>query len=128
MEIVTVAAIGVVATIFVILLRKEHPAIATVLGSAAGVFILLQVAGIVAQVAEVIRGISAQYALEENYWAVVLKAVGIAYIAEFGADVCKDAGEAAIAAHIQLAGKLLIVLMALPILVSLLKLAVSILP
>ena len=45
----------------------------------------------------------------------VLKIIGIAYIAEFGAQVTRDAGQGSIAAKIELAGKVLILIMAIPI-------------
>ena len=50
------------------------------------------------------------------YVETLLKIIGIAYIAEFGAQITKDAGQGAIASKIELAGKILILVMAIPIL------------
>jgi stage III sporulation protein AD len=50
------------------------------------------------------------------------------YIAEFGAEICKDAGESAIASKIELAGKVIIVVMAVPIITSLLDLVLKVMP
>lgn len=50
------------------------------------------------------------------YVETILKIIGIAYIAEFGAQLTKDAGQGAIASKIELAGKILILVMAVPIL------------
>ena len=52
----------------------------------------------------------------------LLKIIGIAYIAEFGAQITKDAGQGAIASKIELAGKILILVMAIPILTVVMKL------
>jgi len=60
--------------------------------------------------------------------STILKIIGIAYIAEFGAEVCKDAGEGAIASKIELAGKVIIIVLAAPIITSLLDLIVEIMP
>ena len=58
----------------------------------------------------------------------VLKITGIAYIAEFGAEICRDAGEGAIAAKIEMAGKVIIIALAVPIITSLLDLVLKIMP
>ena len=54
--------------------------------------------------------------------------MGIAYIAEFGAQVCKDAGEGSIAAKIELAAKILVVVLALPIIVAILESILRLIP
>lgn len=58
----------------------------------------------------------------------MIKIVGIAYIAEFGSEICKDAGQSAIATKIELAGKVIIAALAFPIIASLLDLIVRIMP
>lgn len=62
------------------------------------------------------------------YVETILKIIGIAYIAEFGAQITRDAGQGAIAAKIELAGKVLILVMAIPILTVLIETIISLLP
>ena len=62
------------------------------------------------------------------YFSTLLKIIGIAYIAEFGAEVCRDAGEGAIASKVELAGKVIIIILAVPIITSLLDLIISVMP
>ncbi len=62
------------------------------------------------------------------YLQTILKIIGIAYIAEFGAQIAKDAGQAAIASKIELAGKVLIMVMAVPILTAIIEMVISLLP
>lgn len=62
------------------------------------------------------------------YLQTILKIIGIAYIAEFGAQIAKDAGQATIAAKIELAGKILIIVLAIPILTALIELILSFVP
>ena len=57
------------------------------------------------------------------YVETVVKALGIAVVAESAADICRDFGEAAIGARLELAAKALIMLLALPVAESLLTLA-----
>ena len=54
------------------------------------------------------------------YIAVIFKVIGIAYISEFSANLCKDAGYGGIASQIEMFGKLSILVMSLPILTTLL--------
>ncbi len=62
------------------------------------------------------------------YLQTILKIIGIAYIAEFGAQIAKDAGQAAISTKIELAGKILILVMAIPILTAVIEMVLALLP
>lgn len=62
------------------------------------------------------------------YVETILKIIGIAYIAEFGTQLAKDAGQGSIASKIELAGKILILVMALPILTVIIETVVQLLP
>jgi len=57
-----------------------------------------------------------------QYIGLILKIIAIAYIAEFGAQICTDAGESAIASKIELAGKVLILITSMPVLYGLVDL------
>jgi len=62
------------------------------------------------------------------YVETILKIIGIAYIAEFGAQLTKDAGQGAIASKIELAGKILILVMAVPILPVIIETILGLIP
>lgn len=62
------------------------------------------------------------------YVETILKIIGIAYIAEFAAQITKDAGQGAIASKIELAGKILILAMAIPILSVLIETIIKLIP
>lgn len=62
------------------------------------------------------------------YVETILKIIGIAYIAEFAAQITKDAGQGAIASKIELAGKILILAMAIPILTVLIETIIQMIP
>ena len=58
----------------------------------------------------------------KEYFPIILKVLGIAYITEFAVAICNDAGEKSIGSKIELAGKIAIFFAAIPIFVSLLDL------
>ncbi len=62
------------------------------------------------------------------YVETILKIIGIAYIAEFGSQITKDAGQGAIASKIEMAGKILILIMAIPILTVIIETVISLIP
>ncbi|KON87092.1 stage III sporulation protein AD [Sporosarcina globispora] len=62
------------------------------------------------------------------YVETILKIIGIAYIAEFAAQITKDAGQGAIAAKIEMGGKILILAMAIPILTVLIETIIRMIP
>lgn len=62
------------------------------------------------------------------YLEMMLKIIGIAYIAEFAAQISKDAGQGAIAAKIELGGKIVILALAVPILTAIIEAVISLIP
>lgn len=62
------------------------------------------------------------------YIETILKIIGIAYIAEFASQITKDAGQGAIASKIEMAGKILILAMAIPILTVLIETIIALIP
>ncbi len=54
--------------------------------------------------------------------------LAVAYIADFTALICKDAGESAIAGKVELAGKVMIFYLAMPVMVAVLELINRMLP
>ena len=65
------------------------------------------------------------YGVEAEYFKVALKALGIGYITSFAADSCRDAGQSALASKAELAGKCAVWMLSLPLVVSVLKIAVG---
>lgn len=70
----------------------------------------------------VIRDLAVKLKMDNTYLSIVLKVVGIAYLAEFGAQLCEDAGEKAIGSKVQLAGKVMIFVIASPVILALVEL------
>ncbi|MBU5677571.1 stage III sporulation protein AD [Alkaliphilus sp. MSJ-5] len=128
MEIFQIVAIGLVATILSVLIKNEKPEIGLYISLVAGVIIFLFIATKLQSVIEILSQLANKISIDSIYLSTILKIVGIAYIAEFGAQICKDAGEGVMASKIEFAGKILIMVMAVPILVSLMDLIINMVP
>ena len=82
---------------------------------AAGIIVFCIVIGYLAQAVDFIRNFAEQYGALYQGTIVLLKVIGIAYLCEFGVQVLKDAGENALAVKVELAGKVIIFSVTLPL-------------
>ena len=102
MQILQIIGIGIVAAVIIIILRVQKPEIALQVSIVTGIVIFMLLASKLAAVVEVLESFADKADIKPIYFTTVLKITGIAYIAEFGAEVCKDAGEGSIASKIEL--------------------------
>jgi stage III sporulation protein AD len=121
MDITKVIALGLIGTIFSVLLKKENPQIAMLTAAATGILIFLMLCSPLGELISLLRETAEQAGVGEGYFGIVLKVIGIAYLTQFGAQLCADAGESAIAAKIEMAGKVLMMTAAAPVLTGLLE-------
>lgn len=70
----------------------------------------------------IIKDLAFKIKMEGTYLMIIFKIIGIAYIAEFGYQLCKDAGEEGIGNKIQFAAKVMIFVVAAPIILALIEL------
>lgn len=125
---IQIVGIGLVATVLIIILRRQKPEIAVQVSIMTGVVIFMLLASKLSAVIDLLEDYADKAQIKPIYFTTVLKITGIAYIAEFGAEICKDAGEGSIASKIELAGKVIIVVLAAPIITSLLDLIIEVMP
>lgn len=115
MNIIGIAGIAVLAAVIAAMLRRYHQEYAVFISIAAGVVILLAIfSGVQPAVGEIGKLLSAT-GLSANYAVILLKTLGICFLAQFAADACRDAGESALASNVELAGKIAIVVISLPL-------------
>ena len=115
-----VAVLGIVAVIFALMFKQVKAEYAGFISLGTGMIIFLFILGKMDVVIETIESISGYIAMNGQYIAILIKVIGVAYLCEFSSSMCKDAGFSAIASQIEMAGKLTIIVMSMPILMSLL--------
>ena len=121
MEITGIIALGLVGTVFSVLLKKENPQIAMLTAAATGILIFLMLCSPLGELLSLLQETAEEAGVGEGYFRIVLKVIGIAYLTQCGAQLCADAGETAVAAKIELAGKVLMMTAAAPVLTGLLE-------
>jgi stage III sporulation protein AD len=128
MDILQIVGLGIIASIIIVVLKAQRPEIAIQVSIITGIVIFILIVNKLAAVLALLSSFSAKADIDMTYMGLLLKIIGIAYISEFGAEICKDAGEAAIASKIELAGKVIVMVLAVPIVTSLLDLIIKIMP
>mgnify|MGYP001018577388 CR=1 FL=1 len=128
MDVLQIVAIGLIATVLIVVVRSQRPELAVLLSVVAGVIIFLLVLGKISSIMDVIKELASSAGINMVYMGTILKIIGIAYIAEFGAQICRDAGEGTIASKIELAAKILIMVLAVPIVVAVLTMLIKLVP
>jgi stage III sporulation protein AD len=128
MDIIQIVGLGIVATVLSLIMKEQKPMFSFLLATITGIIIFLFLIGKISDVIRVLEGIAMQANINIVYLDTILKIIGIAYIAEFGAQVTRDAGQGAIASKIELAGKILIMVLAIPILSVIVEMIVQLLP
>ncbi|MBY8833692.1 stage III sporulation protein AD [Bacillus licheniformis] len=128
MEIVQIVGLGIIATFLSLIVKEQKPTFAFLIVVFAGCTIFLFLVDQVYEIIRMIEKIAANANINMMYVETILKIIGIAYIAEFGAQLTKDAGQGAIASKIELAGKILILVMAVPILTVIIETIIGLIP
>ncbi|TMN20780.1 stage III sporulation protein AD [Lentibacillus cibarius] len=115
MDIIQIVIIGIVTSILYIILKDINASYAFLLIVITGIMIFLVVIKQIGTIFQLIESLGTRANVDGMYMKTILKIIGIAYIAELGANLTKDAGLSSVAAKIELAGKIFILLLAIPI-------------
>lgn len=115
MNVIGIAGIAVCAAVIATMLRKYHEEYAILLSIAAGIIILLEIFANVAPAVNKIHTLFSATGLSSDYVLILMKTLGISFLTQFAADSCRDAEENALASKMELAGKISIVVLSLPL-------------
>lgn len=128
MDIIQVVGLGFVVTLLSLIIKSQKPELAVQLSLTLAVVIFLFVLTKISVVLTLFQDLADKANVSPLYFNTILKVIGIAYVTEFGAQICRDAGEGAVAGKIEFAGKVLIVVMAVPVLALVLDTIVKLIP
>lgn len=114
-----VAILGVMAVMLAIPLRKDKSEFSMLLIMTACLLIGALALWKIGDVIDFLKSLQSYLGEGSVYLKILLKMIGITYVAEFGANLCRDAGYSAVASQIEFYGKLMILAVSLPILMTL---------
>lgn len=118
---ITVGIIGIVAVLMAIQFKNIKPEYGTYISIVGCIIIffysMINLSELVGLIKKIIDNTSISY----TYILLLLKIIGITYVAEFSADIAKDCGYAALSNQIQIFGKITVLAISVPIFESLIE-------
>ncbi|MGN1369177.1 MAG: SpoIIIAC/SpoIIIAD family protein [Aristaeellaceae bacterium] len=120
MSALQIAGFAVCAAAMALVMRKLRPESATVMVIAAGALTAMMV---LPQLGEIVSGVTALAAaggVQDGYMSQLLKVGGISLLMDFAAQTCRDANEDGLAMKVELAGRVMLIALALPVMRTLL--------
>lgn len=124
---VKIVIVAIISIIFILILKPHNEHISLLLTLITSILIFLCIIPYLNSVLNMFKDFSVYVDYETIYLDVVLKIICISYICEVGVELCKDAGISSIASKIELGGKVLIMVVSIPIIQEVLKTVVTIL-
>ena len=128
MIIIQIVGLALLSAILIIVIKQVKPELAFLLSIVSGLVILILIIKQVEAVIELLIQLARQARVDMIYFNTIIKIIGIAYIGEFGAEITRDSGENALASKIELAAKIIIMVIAIPIMLSLIETILRLIP
>ena len=125
MNIFTICAFCVITAAISILIYSYSPMFSMITVTAASIILLFFVTSDFSYLIGEIKSIISLSSIDNEYFVIALKALGICYITQFTSEICKDFGQNSIASKIELIGKLFIITLTLPLIKGILNIALE---
>ena len=126
-EVIKIIGIGFISLIIIIIIKQYKPEFAIYVSIVSGIIIIYMIFNKLEGIINLLKMISNKSGINNNFLDLLLKITGIAFLAEFAINLCKDSGEGAIASKIEMGTKVIIVSMSIPIISSLLEIITKLL-
>ncbi|MGM9926215.1 MAG: stage III sporulation protein AD [Bacillus sp. (in: firmicutes)] len=123
-----IVGIALLATFLATLLKEQKPNFAFLLIIFVGCSIFLLLVEQIYNIIHMLEVLAEEANVNMVYLETILKIIGVAYIAEFASQITKDAGQGTLASKIELAGKIIILAMAIPILTVMIETILNLIP
>ena len=121
MTVASIAVIGLISVLLAVELKAVKGEYGVYLVLGAGLVIFFYSLSKLEAVIETIRKVQSYIRLDRVYLEILMKMIGITYIAEFASGICKDAGYGSLGGQIEMFGKLSMLAVSMPILLTLME-------
>ncbi len=118
---IKIACLGMSGVLLGLFLKQLRSPFAELISLATCLLIIFFSLSRLSAVFELLNTIGGYFSEQKDYFKILLKIIGITYIADFSSNICKDAGYGAIAGQIEVFGKISILAISSPIILALLE-------
>ena len=115
MDVISVCVLGIFAVLGSVALKKYNGELAALMIISAIMLICFTALPALSQIFDSVNDLTATANINNNYISVLIKSLGICYITQISVDICKENGSGSIASQIEIVGKLIILLLAVPL-------------
>ncbi len=128
MDIFKIIGVGIITAITALIVRQIKPEVSVIITISGGIIMLLMLVQSLTSIFSAFNSIVEKSGLTSGLFTTILKIIGVGYITEFSANLCADSGASSIADKILLAGKIIILVLALPIVTNIIDIISGLLP
>ena len=121
-EILRICAIALAGLVIITLIKNYRPEFTVPVTITLSLLVLWSAAESLKYIFAYMQTMYGQLSHGNEYFPVIIKVLAIAYITEFTASLCEDAGQKSIGTKVELAGKISVFFVAIPVFTSLLNL------
>lgn len=118
MDLIKVVVIGATTVLLALELKTHKPVLAMILGMTGSILIMVLSLDKIVPIFEQMQSILEYLGDGRTYFTILLKVLGVTYLCQFTAGICKDAGFGSLSEQIQVFGKMYIMLSGMPILMA----------
>ena len=126
MDILKICAFGLTSAMICVILRRERQEFASAAALAAGFVILALCTDKLISIFGIFRMLTEKSGIPYTHFTNIIKITLIAYICQYTSELCRDCGESAIAVKVELAGKIMILLLTVPLIEAFLNICINI--
>lgn len=119
MDIIDIAMLGMVTVIAAMMIKQKEPALGGLLSLGVGIYIMVCLISRLFVTVQYLDELMESLSFAKSYLVILIKAVGITLVTEFGASLCRENGFQALADSIRVFGKISILMLGIPILTTL---------
>ncbi len=124
---IKLAGIIIISLILIVFVRETKKEFSILLTLAAAVGIFLIIADEFSDVTATLKSLTTQSGELNSYISLMVKILGISLLGQFVIDLCKDSGEGALATQTEIATKIIILSMTLPLFETVIKIVTGLL-
>ena len=128
MDIIQLVLFAITTMMIYLFVKEIHPNIALIIVFVASIFIFFQIVEQIKIIIAFVHSLALKATIEQYYLDTILKIIGISYIIEISANLTRDSGLSSLASKIELAGKIFILLLALPIIQAVIEMIIQFIP
>ena len=121
MDVFNIALFGLVALFLILVIKEQRSDIAMLLSIVAGITLLVFAMSKMGDIITMLNNLIDKSGINKEFFYIIIKVIGISYIIEFTKNICIDCSQSALGSKIEIAGKVIIVTLSLPLISSLIN-------